>query len=95
MVVDTSEICQNAMVQRCRALDLPSRAANPVVVISFASPSPADRTQVITGKRVAASTPDRSRLVAIQIEADQMGREPMTPRGARRVDVQAVSARWE
>ena len=69
--------------------------ANPFVLIIFVSPAPADCIQATTGKRVAASAPDHSKLSATQNKADEMFSEPMMPRGTHSVDVQAVSVAWK
>ena len=72
-----------------------SRNSNPVVAVGLAPPAPTDCMQATPGKRVAIGAPDNARLVAIQKEANEMRREPMTPRGPGGVDVQAVHARWQ
>ena len=69
--------------------------ANPFVLIIFVSPAPADCIQATTGKRVAASAPDHSKLSATQNKADEMFSEPTIPRGTHSVDVQAVSVAWK
>ena len=69
--------------------------SNPVVLVSFAPSAPAECIQSAAGKRVAIGAPDHARLVAVQKKADEMRREPMTPRGPGGVDVHAVHARWQ